>query len=79
MQTREVSVFKNGLLSFTFIDTFNNLSSTFTREQPGSLAVIDKVANKILYSETSLNTRFISVKKRGPELKRNANISAFDI
>src|SRR5712691_4409639 len=51
-QIREVAVFKNGFYSFTFKDTFYRGSSTFSRNQSGTTAIIDQVKKKVLYSDT---------------------------
>jgi hypothetical protein len=75
-QTREVAVFKHGFYSFTFKDTFHRGSSTFSRNQSGTTAIIDQEKQKVIYSDTILNTRFITNKK--PELNRDENISTFD-
>jgi len=78
---RKLTVFKNTVMKFSCIDTFDENNDIFTREiigaNEGFKQFINNSTNKILYSETPVKCK--SIKKGKIDPVKDDKISAFDI
>lgn len=78
---RKLTIFKNNVIKFRCIDTFNEDNDIFTREMIGGIdgfkLFINNSTNKILYSEVPIQCK--SIKKGKIDLVKDEKISAMDI